>query len=85
MAKLGRPTKYDPKYCKEIIKFFDIKPHFETPCITTYKNGATKKEVKLIPSDLPLFSAFSVSINVNRDTLREWATAKNKKGKLKNP
>ena len=85
MTKLGRRTKYDPKYCKEIIKFFNIEPHFETPCVTTYKNGATKEEVKLIPSDLPLFSTFANSLEVDRDTVREWAKAKDKDKKLKHP
>lgn len=69
---LGRPTKYDPKYCEEIIKFFDIEPHFETPVVTTYKDGSTKEEVKFIPADLPTLAGFAREIKVNRDTLREW-------------
>lgn len=68
----GRPTKYNSKYCEEILKFFDIEPHFETPVITTYKDGTTKEEVKFIPSDLPTLAGFARKIKVNRDTLREW-------------
>lgn len=68
----GRPTKYDPKYCEAIIKFFDQEPHFETPVITTYKDGTTKEEVKFIPCDLPTLAGFAREIKVNRDTLREW-------------
>lgn len=71
--KKGRPTKYDPKYCEELIKYFDIEPHFETPAITTYKDGTTKEEVKFIPSDLPTLAGFAAKIEVNRDTLQEWA------------
>lgn len=37
--KVGRPSKYDPKYCEELIKFFDVEPHFETPVVITYKDG----------------------------------------------
>jgi hypothetical protein len=70
---MARRTSYDAKYCKEIIKFFNVEPHFETPCITTYKDGSTKEEVKLIPSDLPLFSAFAISINKDRTTIFRWA------------
>ena len=73
-AKVGRPTKYDPKYCDELIKFFNIEPHFETPVVTTYKDGTTKEEVKLIPSDLPTLASFASSIGVHRDTIHQWAT-----------
>jgi len=68
----GRPTDYDPKYCDELVKFFDIEPHFETPCITTYKDGSTREEIKLIPSDLPLLSSFATKIGVHRSTLFRW-------------
>jgi len=70
---LGAPTKYDPKYCKKIIDYFDIEPHFETPVVTTYKDGTTKEEIKLIPSDLPTLAGFAVKIGVHRDTLNQWA------------
>lgn len=70
---IGRPSKYDPKYCEEIIEYFDIEPHFETPVTTTYKDGTTKEEIKLIPSDLPTLAGFAVKIGVDRDTLKEWA------------
>ena len=72
MAKRGRPTIYDPKYCEEIIKFFDVEPHFETPVVTTYKDGTTKEEVKLIPSDWPTLASFAKKIKTHRDTINEW-------------
>lgn len=70
---IGRPTKYDPKYCEDIIKYFDIEPHFETPVTYTYKDGTTKEEIKLMPSDLPTLAGFSVKIGVHRDTLNSWS------------
>ena len=73
-AKVGRPTKYDKKYCDDLIKYFNIEPHFETPVVTTYKDGTTKEEIKLIPSDLPTLAAFASNIGVHRDTLNQWAT-----------
>lgn len=71
-SHVGRPTVYDPKFCDEVIKYFDIEPHFETPVITTYKDGSTKEEIKLIPSDLPTLAGFAVRIGVHRDTVDEW-------------
>ena len=82
---MARPTKYKPEYCKEIIEFFDIEPHFETPVVFTDKKGNTREEVKFIPSDLPLFSAFAVSIGTHRETLINWTKAVDKKGNLKYP
>lgn len=70
---VGRPTAYDPKYCDEIMDYFDIEPHFETPVIITYKDGTTKEEVKLLPSDLPTLAGFAVKIGVHRDTINQWS------------
>src|SRR3990167_11237116 len=69
----GRPTKYKKELCDDLIKYFDIEPHFETPVITTYKDGTTKEEVKFIPADLPTLAGFAVSIKVHRDTLNKWS------------
>jgi len=72
MNKVGRPTKYDFKFCDEIIKYFDQEPHFASPVVTTYKDGTTKEEVKFIPCDLPTLAGFASKIKVCRDTLHEW-------------
>jgi hypothetical protein len=68
----GRPSKYKEEYCQALIEFFDIEPHFETPCITTLKNGTIKEEIRFIPSDLPLLSTFAVQLGVHRATLFRW-------------
>lgn len=68
----GRPSKYNSRLCEEVIKYFDIEPHFETPVTTTYKDGTTKEEIKLIPSDLPTLAGFAVKIGVHRDTIDQW-------------
>lgn len=83
--KVGRPTKYRKEYCEEIIKFFDIEPHFETPVVTKYKDGRETEQIKFIPSDLPLLSAFAGKIGVCRDTINEWANGLDKDGELKHP
>lgn len=68
----GQPTKYKKEYVRELIKYFDIEPHFETPVITTYKDGSTKEEIKFIPADLPTLAGFARQIKVSRDTINEW-------------
>lgn len=57
-AKKGRPTKYKPEYCEQIIKFFDV------PAVDK-KGNAT---------DPIFLSAFARSIGVVHDTLLEWAS-----------
>ncbi len=70
--KVGRPTKYDPKFCEEIINFFKREPYEEYPIITTYKDGTTKEEIVRKPNSLPTFEGFAVSIGVHRETLLNW-------------
>lgn len=60
----GRPTKYNDKYCQEIIEFFDKEP-FK---VMTSDNG----KVELMPCSLPTFERFAFKIGVHRDTLHEW-------------
>lgn len=72
MAKVGRPTKYDPKYCDEIIKFFDIDAYRQEIQTYFYKNGESKETPIEIANTLPLFERFAAKIGVHRDTLQEW-------------
>lgn len=55
----GRPTKYKPEYCQEIIDFFSVFPYNE-------------KEGKMVANQLPFLSAFARDIGVCHDTLIEW-------------
>jgi len=68
----GRPTKYNPDYCEQIIKFFNRTPFTAVldqdgnPCFD--KNG---KPV-LMPCALPTLSGFAISIGVHQETLLNW-------------
>jgi len=68
----GRPTKYDPKYCKEIVDFFDV-PYTTFIELPHYKKGdiswVDKKEVA---TPIPQVGQFARKIGVHRDTLDEW-------------
>jgi hypothetical protein len=73
MAKMGRPTKYKPRFCKDIIKFFDIKPFYAMEIEYKDKNGNIyKTDTKFIPNDLPTLMGFARKVNVDTDTLVEW-------------
>lgn len=56
---MGQPTKYDPKYCDEIINYFDVKLYEE-------KNG------REVASDIPTLAGFAAKLKVHRDTLHTW-------------
>ena len=75
----GRPPKYYPEVCNDIIKFFDRKPYTIKITKAFGKTFRTKA-----PCDLPTLEGFANSIEVCRDTLYEWSTAE-KDGKLKYP
>ena len=68
----GRPTKYQKKYCKEIIKFFDkerTRIIYET---FYYKNGEEKKKEIEVANELPTINGFCIKIGIHPDTLHEW-------------
>lgn len=56
----GRPTKYDPKYCQEMLDFFD-------------RNYTQKKHGKTEACDFPSVAGFARRIGVAKSTLYEWA------------
>ena len=75
--KGGRPTKYDPKYCQEIIDFFhrdlyetiEVKDEDGNPTVVHDKFGNPIMK----PCNLPTKEGFALSIGVHRYTLIEWA------------
>lgn len=70
----GRPTKYDKKYCDQIIEYFRV-PSTRTVLQTEYyKDGDVKSEREIeVATLLPTFQGFADEIGVNDDTLVEWA------------
>jgi hypothetical protein len=57
----GRPTKYRPEYCQQIVDYFDV-PH-----VVKGDDGA-------VANDLPTLAGFAASIDVTRQTLLQWCT-----------
>ncbi len=68
----GRPTKYDPQYSEDILEYFSVEPWREVPVVTTYKDGTTKEDSKMVANDLPTFEGFARKIAVHRETLLNW-------------
>ncbi len=69
----GRPSKYDPKYCEEIIAYFDIEPNYEKELNHVTAKGSEWTDYKKWANSLPTFLGFAKQIGVNGDTLVEWA------------
>lgn len=77
----GRPSKYDPKYCQEIIEFFN-KPIYEYVEVEVEtEDGEVSKSVAVdkfgdpirVPCNLPTKERFAFSIGVHTETLSNWA------------
>lgn len=49
------------------------------------KDGVIRNEKKVVVNTFPMFARFASKINVSRDTLLDWATAKNFDGTLRRP
>lgn len=72
----GRPTKYKPEYCKQMIAFFDRLPYevIEVREEGTDEKGKPTGKIELVThvNDLPFFFEFARKIEVCMDTLEEW-------------
>lgn len=68
----GRPTKYKPEYCQEIINFFDIDPSTEVEVKFVGKDGKEWSKFEERANRLPFLSAFARKIGVTHETLLEW-------------
>lgn len=72
--KGGRPTKYKPEYCQEIIDFFSTEPSREVEITNRNKKGEEWTTYKEVANPIPFLSAFARKIGVCHDTLLEWAS-----------
>lgn len=70
--KVGRPTLYDPKYCEEIITYFDIEPFEMVEREIIRKDGSVEIRQVREAASLPTLAGFAVKLKVCKDTLHEW-------------
>ena len=72
--KVGRPTKYDQKYCRELIKFFSVNATRVVEDIRklSVDGGDSGIIQRRVANEMPTFAKFARKIGVNQDTLHEW-------------
>lgn len=80
--KGGRPSKYKPEYCEQLIKFFSVAPNrkelmevstSESLSTKGTKSDFRKEKYQLVPNDPPFFEDFAISISVSDDTIVNWS------------
>ena len=72
--KVGRPTKYDQKYCGELIKFFSVNATRVVEDMRKLSaDGSNSGSIqRRVANEMPTFAKFARKIGVNQDTLHEW-------------
>jgi hypothetical protein len=77
---MGRPTKYKPEYCQQIIDYFSNNDAYE---ILEHESDETRRKAFL---NRPIvMSGFAQKIGVDRGTIEDWAKARDENGALVNP
>lgn len=85
-AKLGRPSKYQPRYAIDLVEFFSRDYWTIDEVEKTNPMTGVNYKVKIKrPSDFPTFERFAAEILVDQDTLSNWANAKDDEGNLIHP
>lgn len=79
---VGRPSVFKEEYSDKLIEYFDKVPFERVPLRD--KNG-DEKGFELVPTMFPTLARFATMVGVTRETLHDWATAKNAEGELKHP
>lgn len=72
--KIGRPTKYNQKYCRELIKFFSVNATRVVEDIRKLSADGGDSGIiqRRVANEMPTFAKFARKIGVNQDTLHEW-------------
>lgn len=72
MAKLGRPSKYDPKFCAKVREYIDDCQDQETERVKSEGDKTTTYELG-VSVNLPMIEGFATYLGVHKDTIYEWA------------
>ena len=78
----GRPTVYRDEFVDMMIEFFSQSPTKEV----TVRDAKGNETTQTLPGQFPTLARFATNIGVTKDTLHDWATAKDiHTGELKHP
>ena len=79
---VGRPTVYRDEFPEMMIEFFSQAPTREV----TNRDSKGNESTQVLPGFFPTLARFATNIGVTKDTLHDWATAKDlTTGNLKHP
>lgn len=71
MARTGRPTIYSVELIDKVYEYLDTCVDEEDEFHRTRGEKSDSYD-RIVKVELPTFEGFSIFINVNRDTLKEW-------------
>ena len=70
---IGRPSKYKPEYCEDIVKYFEVPPQQVIYKESYFPDGKLKsKDPITLACQLPTLQGYANSIKVHVDTMIEW-------------
>ena len=79
---VGRPTVYQDEFVDMLIEFFSQAPTREV----TNRDAKGNESTQTLPGVFPTLARFATNIGVTKQTLHDWATAKDiHTGELKHP
>lgn len=67
----GRPTKYRPEYCEDLVRFFD-RPLTKTVTETIFLKGIPVEREIEVANDFPYLIRWCQDKDISFDTLNEW-------------
>jgi hypothetical protein len=75
MKKVGRPSKYHPKYCKKLLEYFKKEPTKVIKEKFYYKKGDTKEKDVEVANEMPTLTGFAMEIGVSIWAIDRWVKA----------
>lgn len=68
----GRPTKYYPALCQDLIDFFNVEPTKETLKTITTAKGTVIEETDYVATPMPYFVDWCMKIGIHKSTMLDW-------------